>query len=140
MPTAIQPDRVLTVNDYYDGPRLGIAELNGVPHIYEAEFDRSTDEYGDTYFLSPVDPGLLAFILEDWEIWSRWDAAFKRSEVTIESHPALDNERKRHEELKQAIGSRLKSDPANRRHFKGNFAVAKSEDGRKETIVKWEPV
>lgn len=35
-------DCVLTINEYYDGLRLG-------PHIYEAEFDHSTDEYGDTY-------------------------------------------------------------------------------------------
>jgi len=35
----------------YDGPRLDVAELNGVPYIHEAEFDHSTDEYRDTYFL-----------------------------------------------------------------------------------------
>jgi len=50
----MNPDRVLTVNEYYDGPRLGVAQPNGVPYIYEAEFDHSTDEYGDTYFLSPI--------------------------------------------------------------------------------------
>jgi hypothetical protein len=33
----LNPDRVLTVNEYYDVPRLGVAELNGVPHVYEAE-------------------------------------------------------------------------------------------------------
>lgn len=58
--------RVLTINDSYDGPRLGLAELRGVPHIYEAEFDHSSDYYGDTYFLSPIEPDLLALILEDW--------------------------------------------------------------------------
>jgi len=62
-------DRVHTVNGYYDGPRLGIADVDGVPHIYEAEFDHSSDEYGDTYFVSPVDESLLALVLEDWEIW-----------------------------------------------------------------------
>src|SRR5215470_18908524 len=78
----MKPDRVLTINEYYDGPRLGIAELNGVPHIYEAEFDHRTEEYGDTYFLSPIDAELLALVLEDWAIWRRWNAAFKRGEVT----------------------------------------------------------
>jgi hypothetical protein len=42
-------DRVLTVAKYRDAPRLGIAELNGVPHIYESEFDERTEEYRDTY-------------------------------------------------------------------------------------------
>ena len=35
---AMKLDRVLTVAKYHDAPRLGVAELNGVPHIYESEF------------------------------------------------------------------------------------------------------
>ena len=89
-------DRVHTVNEYYDGPRLGIADVDGVPHIYEAEFDHSSDEYGNTYFVSPVDESLLALVLEDWEIWLRWDLAFKRGDVSVESHPALPQDRERH--------------------------------------------
>jgi hypothetical protein len=61
-------DRVLTINDYYDGPRLGVAEFRGVAHIYESEFDHSSDDYGDTYVVSPIEPELLALVLEDWAI------------------------------------------------------------------------
>lgn len=42
-------DRVHTINEYYDGPRLGLADVDGVPHIHEAEFDHSSEEYGDTF-------------------------------------------------------------------------------------------
>ncbi len=45
-------DKILTIHDYYYGPRLGIAEWSGVPHIYEAEYYHSTEEHGQ-YFLSP---------------------------------------------------------------------------------------
>ena len=55
-------DRVLTVSKYHDAPRLGVAELNGVPHIYESEFDERTEEYRDTYFLSPIDAELLSYL------------------------------------------------------------------------------
>jgi hypothetical protein len=126
-------DRVLTVNDYYDGPRLGIAELDGAPHIYEAEFDHSADEYGDTYFLSPAEPELVASVLEDWEIWLRWQAAYKRGEVPHETHPALPAERERHEQLKNLIADRLKSNPDNRRHFKAAFTNAAGV-----MYVRWE--
>src|SRR5258708_2685808 len=95
-------DRVHTVNDYYDGPRLGIADVDGVPHIYEAEFDYSTDEFGDTYFVSPVDENLMALVLEDWEIWLRWNSAFKRGNASAETHPAC---------LKIARGMRLSKSP-----------------------------
>src|SRR5687768_10856451 len=104
-------DRVLTINDYYDGPRLGVAEVNGVAHIYEAEFDHSAEEYGNTYFLAPIGEELLALVLEDWGIWLRWHAAHALNEVTLETHPALPTERRRHEVLKLAIGDRLHSDP-----------------------------
>lgn len=126
-------DRVLTVNDYYDGPRLGIAEFNGAPHIYEAEFDHSADEYGDTYFLSPIEPKLLALVLEDWEIWLRWQAAHKRGEVGLDSHPALPADRERHEVLKALIGDQLKTDPANRVYCKASFSTS----ARGVLAVQW---
>ena len=117
-------DRVLTINDYYDGPRLGVAELDGVSHIYEAEFDHSSDDYGDMYFLSPIDPALLTLVLEDWAIWLRWQAAHKRNEIAVDTHPALPGERARHEELEAAIGDRLKTDPGSRCYFKARFSYA----------------
>ena len=127
-------DRVYTVNDYYDGPRLGIADVDGVPHIYEAEFDDSSDEYGDTYFVSPVDESLLALVLEDWEIWLRWDSAFKRGAVSVESHPALPQDRERHEALKIAIGNRLRVDRAHAKYLKARFETSRHDGG---AIVEW---
>jgi hypothetical protein len=138
MLVVMKSDRVLTINDYYDGPRLGIAEVNGVPHIYEAEFDHSTEEYGDTYFLSPLEQELLVLVLEDWEIWLRWDAARKRNEVTLDSHPALPHERSRHDALESAIGNRLKTNPTNRTYLKGTFSMAPAEAEWKGMLVEWE--
>jgi hypothetical protein len=127
-------DRVHTVNIHSDGPRLGIADVDGVPHIYEAEFDDSSDEYGDTYLVSPVDSGLLALVLEDWEIWLRWYSARKRGEASLESHPALPEDRERHEALKIAIGDRLRADRAHAKCLKACFEVS-PHDGR--MIVEW---
>jgi len=136
----MKADRVFTINDYYDGPRLGIAELGGIPHIYEAEFDHSTDEYGDTYFLSPIDQQLLAFVMEDWAIWCRWDDAHKRGEAASETHPALQHERSRHEELKLLIGNSLKSDPSSRTRYRGKFHTPPECRGTwNGTLVQWSP-
>jgi hypothetical protein len=111
----------MTIADWYDGPRLGIAEYRGVPHIYEAEFDHNSDDYGDTYYVSPVSPDLLDLIMEDWQIWIRWDQAFASSAATLDTHPALPADRERHDALKHAIGSRYRSDPANRRRLRAVF-------------------
>ena len=131
--------RVLTVNDYYDGPRLGVAEYLGAPHIYESEFDHSADEYPETYFLSPIEPALLALVLEDWDIWLRWDAAYERGEVDIDSHPSLPDERTRHEELKTAIGSRLRSSVNNRISVKATFGKLPNTPRWRGLTVVWEP-
>lgn len=119
-------DRVLTMHHYYDGPRLGIAELRGVPHVYEAEFDHSAEEFGDTYFLSPVEPGLLALVLEEWAIFCRWQESHRRGEVGVESHPALPNERRRYEELKAAIGDCLKTNPEKTAHASERSSALRS--------------
>jgi hypothetical protein len=135
----VAADRVLTVNEYYDGPRLGVAELNGIAHVYEAEFDHNSDEYGDTYFLSPIDEGLLGLVLEDWAIWCRWHSAYGRGDVTLESHPALPEDRQRHEELKRLIGNGLSADPNNRRRFKGTFSAATEARGTwNGALVEWQ--
>ena len=130
-------DRVLTIHDWYDGPRLGIAELDGIPHIYEAEFDYSTGEYGDTYYLSPVEQGLLKLILEDWEIWSRWQAKYKNGEVALDTHPALPEDRPRHETLKRELEGRLVTDPACRIYLRGRFLHGKPADNRDGYSVEW---
>jgi hypothetical protein len=60
--------------------------------------------------LSEIQPDLFALILEAWEIWLRWQAAYRQGEVTIKSHPALPEERARHDELVQVIGDRRRPD------------------------------
>ena len=135
----IYPLSLEKIHNYYDAPRLGIAELNGVPHVYESEFDESKEEWSETYFLSPIDAELLALILEDWAIWRRWRDALLRGEVTPHSGPALPHERMRHEELKRAIGGRLKSDPMNRLEFKAKFTINPGT-GWEGTLVEWQPL
>ena len=133
-------DRVLTINDYYDGPRLGIAEVDGVPHIYEAEFDHSTDEYGDTYFVSPVDEYLLALVLEGWDIWLRWDSKYKRGEVAHDTHPALPEERERHEAIKLHVGDRLKCDSKSARRLRAKFRNRRFLGDWQGTEVRWSEI
>ena len=110
-------DRVLTVNDYRDGPRRGVAELDGVPHIYEAEFDDNGEGYGDTYFLSPIEPALLALVLEQRAACADPQAA------SGELAPA---ERVRREARARAIDDGLRTDPEHCRYFRARFGERRS--------------
>jgi len=52
-------ERVYTVNDYYDRPRLGVANVSGPPHIYESPFSELKDDFEDFFLVSPIDSELL---------------------------------------------------------------------------------
>ena len=118
-------DQVYTINKYYDGPELGVADYLGKPHIYERQFDGGRDDYSSRFLLSPIDPDLLSLVLEDWEIWLRWESAYRRGKTPHKTHPALPEERQRHDELATLIGDRLKVDPE---HGFSKWARFKAEE------------
>jgi hypothetical protein len=105
-------ERVHTVNDYYDGPRRGVAEFHGKPHVYESQFSDIADDYTDRFLLMEIDSELFKLALEDWTIWLRWHAAYQRGEASLDTHPARPVDRSRHEMLAQLVGNRLCAEPS----------------------------
>ena len=104
-------ETVHTMTDYYDGPRGGVADFRGAPHVYESEFSDTLNNYTDSFRLSPISDDLFQLALEDWAIWLRWDAAYKRRDTPQETHPALPAERDRYDELERLLNGRLVIDP-----------------------------
>ena len=121
---------VYTITDWYDGARGGVADFNGKPHYYECQFDDATDYYSAIYFLQPLDRETFLLALEDWQIWLRWDAAFKQRQATIETHPALPADRERHNELSRLLTDRLVIGAG---HIKATGDFKHGEP----TLVKW---
>ena len=114
-------ERVYTINDFRDGPRLGVADVEGAPHVYQSLFDSELDDYAAYCLVAPSSCDLLELVLEDWGIWVRWDEAFQRGKASKASHPALPNERERHEEIKRLIGDRLFVHPDSGRKLIAEF-------------------
>jgi hypothetical protein len=106
-------ERVYTVNDYHDRPRFGVANLGGKPHVYQAEFSDQLDDYTESFWLREINEHLLTLVLEDWAIWLRWKKAHQQGRATIESHPALPQDRARHAEISSLIGDQLTARPDN---------------------------
>ncbi|MBW4623787.1 MAG: hypothetical protein KME17_31050 [Cyanosarcina radialis HA8281-LM2] len=90
---------VHTMTDYYDGPRRGIADYQGQPHIYESTFKDLNDGFTDIFRLSPIPKDVFALALEDCEIWLRWETACQNGATSLDTHPALPAERDRHSEM-----------------------------------------
>jgi hypothetical protein len=99
-------ENVYTITDWYDGAKRGVADLNGKPHYYE-NHRCDEDDRSEIYLLKPLDAETFALALEDWEIWLRWEQAFKDGKTIQETHPALPEERERHNRLKRILDERL---------------------------------
>jgi len=133
-------NKVHTVTDYWDGPRAGVAEFDGQPHYYECHFDETSDDWSDTFVLRPIDSETFKLALEDWDIWERWNAAFEAGEVDLDTHPALPEERERHDQISEVLKERLKADSKLNIKAKGQFeVVAPKRQGQSiaSLVVRW---
>jgi hypothetical protein len=119
--------RVLICTDFHDGPLVGIAEVNGAAHLYERQFDPEQDEYSDQFKLTPLKPHVLAFMLEDWGFWTRWEAAFHQGKVDLVSHPTLPAERARRDEIKASLDAWLEGRRAAVLARRGTFELVEDE-------------
>ena len=102
-------NRVLTVWDYYDGPRSGIAEYEGRPHYYESEWDEAAGVYAETFRLSPVDDETVHLALNQWKIWREWELAFHRGEKEHSTHPELSGQDSMYAQLESELQARITS-------------------------------
>lgn len=102
---------VFTVHDFYDGPRSGFASFGGAPHAYASEWDERVDDWNDAYLLSPITDEQLELAKEDWDIWCRWVSAHQDQRLAPEdAHPALAEDRPRHEKLRPLVEEALAVD------------------------------
>ena len=104
-------EAVYTITDWYDGARNGVADLNGKPHYYENHWNEGEQYWSKIYLLQPLDAETFALAMEDWNIWLRWERAFKEDKATQETHPALPEERQRPDELEKILAKRLVISP-----------------------------
>ena len=116
------------MTDYYDGPRRGVADCGGAPHLYESLFKDDVG-YLDTYLLTPISPELFELALEDWEIWLRWQTAYHTGLTSLDTHPALPGDRDRHDQLAVILKEQLVTDKVNHLCANGEFRARSDQDG-----------
>jgi hypothetical protein len=132
---------VYTMTDFYDGPRQGIADYQGVPHLYEPEWSDIEGEYPAPFRLSPIRPEVLKAALESWEIWRRWETAYHRGLTTGDTHPALPEDRAHSAELDAVLADHLRIDETNFIRARGEFEAREdpqwSGSGFRPLQVRW---
>jgi hypothetical protein len=100
-------EQVHAIWDYHDGPRQGVADFRGVPHVFRCIFDKARDRWSTTFELHPIDPETLALVVKDRQIWIRWRRAFEAGRVSIDTHPHLPEYRVRHDQVTARLSERL---------------------------------
>jgi len=81
------PERVYVENDWYDGPRSGIVDINGIPYRFKSLFDEEGDEYLGSFLVWPVDKESLGLEIEQWYIYVEWNALYESGKVGTNTHP-----------------------------------------------------
>src|SRR5678809_69802 len=143
-------ERVHTVNDHYDGPRSGIADFRGAPHVYRAVFSEGADDWEPGLFeLRPLSDTTFALAMENWAIWQRFEARHRAGEVVwsgiADEWGALPEDLSRHRELAVALAHDLTIDSANRVLAHAEFRVVDSDEEFPSGVlrpleVRWLPV
>jgi hypothetical protein len=123
-------ETVHIINGWYDGARAGIANFGGHPHYYQCEQDYGPAE---NYLLTPLEEETFRLAMEDWGIYWRWSAAFDEGRTTLETHPALPEDRARHDFIASIIVKKLTIDTELTFRVKAQFLYG-------ESLVEWQRV
>jgi len=127
-------DKVHTINLYSNGPLLGVADKDGVPHLYEKVFSEEEGGYVERYRVMPIDKQLHALLMERWSIFFRWRMANPGLEMA--TPPALPEDQDRYRVVDQAIGNLNKPHPDRSRVVGARFRRASS--GPSYVLAQWE--
>jgi hypothetical protein len=137
---------ILTINNYYDGPKEGIATYKSQPHHYLFLDEEAIDEdkWLELFELKPLDKATLELSMESWQIWIRWEEAFYGQKTTLDTHPALPEERQRYEEIDKILKTKLQMNGEAIKVY-GSFEILKSKEENASWStahyrVKWTPI
>ena len=87
-------ERAYTVLDWYDGPRKGLAVIDGVPHYFEG-WDYDPSGAAPEYSVWPASEAAVAMEREQWAIYVRYEV----SDAGREEHPGNGGVDARYDEL-----------------------------------------
>jgi len=93
------PEKVYVENEWYDGPRSGVADIKGRPHRFKSLFDEKDDEYLGTFMVWSIDEESLELEIEQWCIFVNWNVLYESGKADTESHPGLGGINPRWDEI-----------------------------------------
>ncbi|MEU1289795.1 hypothetical protein [Kitasatospora sp. NPDC005856] len=133
-------ERVYVELDWYDGPRAGLADVDGVAHYFRAVHDHARpDAPDDEYVVWPVSESVLALEREQWAIFADWDTRRTAGCADSASHPGNGGIDARYDELEVRLAP-LRHPPAHARRVTAQWRSIPGPRYHAEGVdclVKW---
>jgi hypothetical protein len=87
--------------DWYDGPRAGLADVNGVPHYFAAVNDDNGDD--DEYVIWPATTRAVAMEQRQWQLFVAWNDRYENGDATVCEHPGHGGVSEEYDRLTEAL-------------------------------------
>ncbi|MES4890036.1 hypothetical protein [Streptomyces sp. NPDC096012] len=108
-------ERVYAELEWHDGPRAGLADIEGRPHYFLNDDYDHADE-ADEYRVWPASEAAVDLEREQWAIFARWNERYEAGSVGPETHPGQGGLDARYDELALLLAQhRQAPDDARRR-------------------------
>ncbi|WP_046779836.1 hypothetical protein [Streptomyces yangpuensis] len=127
--------RVYAELDCYDGPRAGLADVDGSPHYFQG-YDYDHADAADEYLVWPASEAAVALEREQWAIFAGWNRRYEAGSAGPESHPGHGGTDARHDELTHLLAVH-RQPPADARRLVGELGFDKGDRYRAEGVDYW---
>ena len=128
-------ERVYTELEWYDGPRVGLADVNGKPHYFQNhDYDHAGED--DEYQVWPSGEAVVELEREQWAIFARWNERREAGEVGPESHPDHGGIDIRYDELELLLAPHRQA-PDGARRLVGELRFGAGARYRVEGLDYW---
>ena len=115
-----EPEKVYVEMDWYDGPRSGVADVNGVPHYLVSFFDEDDNDFS-IFTIWTIKQELFDLEIEQWQIFVEWNDLYESGRSAVDSHPAHGGINKRYDEIETHLKPHREKIPVSARRAKAKF-------------------
>ena len=114
-------ENVYVEGEWWDGPRAGIADVDGRPHRFKALFDEDDDGDLKPFLVWPIHEDELQLEIEQWRIFVEWNRRYEARLARTDSHPANGGISRRWDELQALLRTRSTEVPPEARRAAARF-------------------
>ena len=128
-----EPEKVHIELEWYDGPREGIAEVQGKLSRFKSVFSEEMDDYISGFIVFPVSEEVYNLEKEQWLIFVRWNTEYENGQKEVSSHPGIKGNNKRWEEINALLKDVRNNIPTEAKTIEARFVRINQEKRYEES-------